>query len=218
MAMQWPGGPAGPVEPRGRQVPQPQGWPYGQSPVMRASHADRERAADVLKAGFAEGRLTKQELDDRLSRLNYAMTYAEIQPLISDLPQGPMPMTAMAAPQPVPVPPPLPPTFQPAPPRTTNGAATGALICGVLTVFTGGVAAIPAVILGHKARAEIRRTREQGDGMAVTGLVLGYLAMAFWALLILGSAVAAVTFDGTGTGGGNVETGVENEDQRADIP
>jgi len=34
------------------------------------------------------------------------------------------------------------------------------------------------VILGHLARAQIRRTGEAGDGMAVAGLVLGYLGIA----------------------------------------
>lgn len=38
----------------------------------------------------------------------------------------------------------------------------------------GGV--VP-VILGHLARAQIRRTGETGDGMAVAGLVLGYLGI-----------------------------------------
>ncbi|WP_165988273.1 DUF1707 and DUF4190 domain-containing protein [Streptomyces sp. YIM 98790] len=169
---------------------------------MRASDADRERAADVLKAGFAEGRLTKQELDERLTRLQYAMTYAEIQPLIADLPQGPMPMAVAQ-----PAPPPVPMASVP-PPRPTNGTATASLICGIFTVFTGGLSAVPAVVLGHKARAEIRRTRQQGDGMAVAGLVLGYLAMAFWALFVLVTAVAAVSLDG-GIDSGSVDVGVE---------
>jgi hypothetical protein len=76
-----------------------------------------------------------------------------------------------------------------APPPPTNGNATAALVCGLLTLFTGGVTSIPAVILGHKARAEIRRTGEQGDGQAITGLVFGYLSIAGWIVFILALVV-----------------------------
>jgi hypothetical protein len=163
-----------------------QGWqphgaqPYGQSSMMRASDADRERATDVLKAGFAEGRLRQSEFEDRLTRVQRANTYGELQALVADLPQGPghQPPPQQAyygpgRPMAMPLPPP------------TNGNATGALICGLLTLFTGGATGIPAVILGHKARAEIRRTGEQGDGQAITGLVFGYLSIAGWVIFIL---------------------------------
>jgi hypothetical protein len=39
------------------------------------------------------------------------------------------------------------------------------------------VAAIPAVILGHMARRQIRRTREGGDGLALASLILGYIGL-----------------------------------------
>ena len=41
------------------------------------------------------------------------------------------------------------------------------------------------MILGHKARAEIRRSGERGDGQALTGLILGWLAIGGWALFLL---------------------------------
>ena len=62
--------------------------------------------------------------------------------------------------------------YPPAPP--TNGLAIAALVCGV-GAFVTGVTFIPAIICGHLARREIRRTGEQGDGMAVAGLVCGYV-------------------------------------------
>ena len=37
------------------------------SPTMRAASADRERAVDVLKAGFTEGRLTQDEYNERMA-------------------------------------------------------------------------------------------------------------------------------------------------------
>jgi uncharacterized membrane protein len=168
-----------------------QGWQpygpqaYGQSSMMRASDADRERAADVLKAGFAEGRLQRQEFETRLTRVHQASTYGELQALVADLPQGPVQQHA----QPQPYYGPAHPVVMPPPPQT-NGNATAALICGLLTTVTAGLTSIPAVILGHKARAEIRRTGEDGDGQAITGLVFGYLGIAFWVILILAIVVA----------------------------
>jgi hypothetical protein len=57
---------------------------------MLAANADRERAIDVLKAGFAEGRLTKDEYDDRAARVHAARTYGQLGALIADLPTGPL--------------------------------------------------------------------------------------------------------------------------------
>lgn len=52
----------------------------------------------------------------------------------------------------------------------TNSLAVAALVFG----FVFPLIAIP---LGHIARRQISRTGEQGDGLAVVGLVLGYLAL-----------------------------------------
>ena len=76
-------------------------------------------------------------------------------------------------------------------PVVTNSSATGALVCGIMTPVTWGLTAIPAVILGHKARAEIRRSGERGDGQALTGLILGWLAIGGWALFLLVFILAA---------------------------
>ncbi|GHC70366.1 DUF1707 and DUF4190 domain-containing protein [Streptomyces flavofungini] len=148
---------------------------HGQ-PSMLAAHSDRERAVDVLRAGFAEGRLQQDEYERRVERAYQARTVGELGLLVADLPQGP------AAFQQAPVP--VPHTFLPVAPPT-NGKATAAMVCGIATFFTLGASAVPAVILGHIARAEIRRTHENGDGQAVAGLALGWLAIAGWALLLL---------------------------------
>jgi Domain of unknown function (DUF1707) len=55
---------------------------------MRASHADRNGVVDVLKAAFIEGRLTKDELDARLSQTLAARTHAELAALTADIPPG----------------------------------------------------------------------------------------------------------------------------------
>jgi len=55
-------------------------------PPQRASDADRDIAADVLCAAVADGRLTLDELDDRLGAALSARTITEIATLIADLP------------------------------------------------------------------------------------------------------------------------------------
>ncbi len=62
--------------------------PYG-SPPMPASEADRARAGDVLRAGFAEGRLNQQEFEARLDRVQRAGTDGELHSLVADLPHQP---------------------------------------------------------------------------------------------------------------------------------
>ena len=55
---------------------------------MRASTADLERSIEVLKTSFAEGRLTRQELDERLGLALVAAFFAELMALTEDLPVG----------------------------------------------------------------------------------------------------------------------------------
>ena len=74
----------------------PPGMPAGTVPAVNpawlAASADRERAVGVLRAGFAEGRLTQDELTDRVGRAYAARTYRELWALTADLPSGPLPV------------------------------------------------------------------------------------------------------------------------------
>lgn len=76
---------------------------YGPAPsYWLASTADRERAVDVLRAGFTEGRLTQAELDERVARAYASRTYGELGELTADLPVGPL--GALRSPGPGPTP------------------------------------------------------------------------------------------------------------------
>lgn len=55
---------------------------------MRASDADRERVANVLREAAGDGRLTMDELDERLDSVYAAKTYAELEPITHDLPDS----------------------------------------------------------------------------------------------------------------------------------
>jgi hypothetical protein len=53
---------------------------------VRASDAEREQAAELLRAGYGDGRLTLDELDERLAAGYAAKTRADLRSLTSDLP------------------------------------------------------------------------------------------------------------------------------------
>jgi hypothetical protein len=53
---------------------------------LRAAQADREQAITVLKAAYAQGRLTKDELEARAGQAFASRTYAELAALTADLP------------------------------------------------------------------------------------------------------------------------------------
>jgi len=57
-----------------------------QQPALRASDADRERVAVVLRDAAAEGRLTLEELSDRVASTYAARTSTELEQLTRDLP------------------------------------------------------------------------------------------------------------------------------------
>jgi type II secretory pathway pseudopilin PulG len=77
----------------------------------------------------------------------------------------------------------------------TDGKAVASMVLGFL--FFSWAAAIAAVILGHISRGEIRRSagRLQGSGMALTGLIFGYLGVSFLPMLIL-AAILIPNFAG----------------------
>jgi hypothetical protein len=184
------------VPPSGYQVP-PAGYPVPHgvyqsrmNSSMRAASADRERAVDVLKAGFTEGRLTQDEYNDRMGRAYSSRTYGELTALTADLPAGAMPAVWPTSA----------PVYQPS--MSTNSLARASLILGVAEFFSMGLTAIPAVICGHLAKSEMRQTGQRGDGMATAGLVLGYMAIIFWGIVVVLAILgAAISVAGAGGGG-----------------
>lgn len=71
-----------------------------------------------------------------------------------------------------------------------SGKAIASLICGVLFFLIPS--AIAAVILGHISLSEIRKSagRLTGEGMAITGLALGYLGLAIIPVALIIAAMA----------------------------
>jgi len=86
------------------------------------------------------------------------------------------------------------PTYRP----ITSTLAIVSMVFGILGwCILPFVGALIAVICGHLARSEIRRApmdaRMEGDGMAIAGLVLGYVQLAL-SVLVVGFIVLAVIF------------------------
>src|SRR3712207_706065 len=52
---------------------------------LRASDADRDQVATVLSTAYAEGRLTREEHDERLEQLLRAKTFDDLIPITNDL-------------------------------------------------------------------------------------------------------------------------------------
>jgi hypothetical protein len=139
---------------------------------MRAADADRDRVAGILSTAYSEGRLSKDEYDARLDSAMSARTFADLHSLVTDLPAA---RAAMAVPATE--------TAAVSPVATTNGMAMASFVCGLAQFMFGPLATIPAIVFGHMARSQIRRTGEKGAGLALAGLMLG------WGAVILGIVI-----------------------------
>ena len=137
---------------------------------MRTSDVDRDRVAERLSVAFSEGRLSKDEYDGRLENAFSARTYADLDQIVTDLPAARATVVT--------------------PVTRTNGLAMASLACGLAQFAFGPVAAIPAVVFGHVARQQIKRSGEQGAGLALAGLILGWVVI-LGVLLIVGVAMSA---------------------------
>jgi hypothetical protein len=145
-------------------------------PALRASDADREAVAERLRVASVDGRIDSEELEQRLSAVYSARWVADLDRLVADV-----------SPPPPPAPPAVYPVqyVQPYPVAATNGLAVASLISGFF--WLGWLGSFLAVIFGHIALSQIKASggRQQGDGLAIAGLVLGYMGLATLLLFVL---------------------------------
>jgi hypothetical protein len=81
-------------------------------------------------------------------------------------------------------------------PGSTNGLAVAALVLGIVGWIPCGFGSLLAVVLGFVARSQIRdsRGRQGGDGLALAGIILGFIGIGLWVLfLVLGAATGNST-------------------------
>jgi type IV pilus assembly protein PilA len=91
-----------------------------------------------------------------------------------------------AAAPPVAVPPPAP---APVVPEETSGKAVASLICGIINIFP---LCVVAIILGHISLSQISKSagRLKGRGLAIAGLVMGYLGLVAIPFILIVAAIA----------------------------
>ncbi|MET9496472.1 DUF1707 domain-containing protein [Streptomyces sp. NPDC006552] len=77
-----------------------QSAPAAEPTDLRASDADRDRIADILREALAEGRLDADEHAERIESVYRAKTVGELEPLVRDLPSAQSPRPAAAGPSP----------------------------------------------------------------------------------------------------------------------
>jgi hypothetical protein len=149
-------------------------------PELRASDADREAVAERLRTASIDGRIDSEELEQRLAQVYAARWVSELDRIVADV--VPPPPPAPPVPPPYAYPQPYA-TYQPAP--TTNGLAVASLVASFFWVLWFG--SFLAVIFGHVALSQIKQSggRQQGYGVAMAGLVLGYVELGFLALWVL---------------------------------
>ena len=152
------------------------------TPQLRASDADREAAVERLQRAAVEGRLDHEELDERLAAAYAARWTGDLDRLTADIVPAP---PRYPAPSPYPAPGyPMP--YAPA--KQTNGLAVASLVASLVWFFWLG--SIAAVVFGHVALSQIKKSNgtQSGEGMAIAGLVVGYLSLLFIVAAVLASA------------------------------
>jgi hypothetical protein len=111
---------------------------------LRASHADRERVIDSLKAAYVYGLVTKEEFEARVIQTFAARTHAELAVVTADIPAGLPP-----APPPLRPAPASPPAHAGLRPRERAVVAT-AVLAGLLffAAFFAGNSIVPPMLVG----------------------------------------------------------------------
>ncbi|EXX85325.1 hypothetical protein BG53_08985 [Paenibacillus darwinianus] len=89
---------------------------------------------------------------------------------------------------------------QPQPPKT-NGKSIAALVLGILSIvipYLGLIIGIIAIVFSSISLKEIKRSGEQGKGLAIAGLVCGIVGTALYAVIILIVLLAFSIFSSSG--------------------
>lgn len=79
--------------------------------------------------------------------------------------------------------------------RGTNGMAIGALVSAIAGALLCGVLSIVGAILGHVALNQIKQTGEEGRGMALAGVIIGWVAFVLSVLVIVLLVVIGISRD-----------------------
>ena len=95
----------------------------------------------------------------------------------------------------------------------TNGLAVASMVVSIIGALglccygAGGIVGLVGAILGHVSRKQIRERQEGGDGMALAGVIVGWISFglgilalaAFVVLVVIGVAAEDCYYDDSGT-------------------
>lgn len=81
------------------------------------------------------------------------------------------------------------PQWHPPAANGTNGLAVASLVCSIIGWFIPVILGLLAIIFGHIARGQIRQRKQGGDGLAIAGLVMGYIQVPIMGLSIAAAIV-----------------------------
>jgi hypothetical protein len=169
---------------------QPGNWPNESWPQHQQPYGDPNQQASGVPAspasGYdASGYPVQYSVDSYSGQGFQAQQPYSAQPYAAQVPaQQGYPgygYTTPAAAGPM-LPPPVP---------GTNGLAIAALVCSLAGLFMCGAPAIVGAILGHVARRQIRERGEQGDGLALAGIIVGWSVTG---LAIIGVVIYVIFF------------------------
>ena len=84
---------------------------------------------------------------------------------------------------------------QPQPVQGTNALAISSLVCGIIGWIIPILFSLLAIIFGHVARSQIKRSGQGGAGLALVGLILGYIQFVIMSLGLLAAIVLPAYHD-----------------------
>ena len=127
-----------------------------------------------LRVAAMEGRLDADELAERVSAAYSAKWCQQLDRLVADI-TPPAPYAPVVAP----------PRFV-QPVSSTNGLAIASLVFAV--VWFAWMGSVAAIVSGHVALRQIRARGQSGRGLAIAGLVIGYLELLTLAVALIAAA------------------------------
>ncbi|GAB0101116.1 hypothetical protein JMUB6875_00800 [Nocardia sp. JMUB6875] len=144
--------------------------PHWAGGYFLASDADRDRAIETLNQNFRAGRLTVEELSERIGRALNSRTCAELDVVMTGLPWQRAGLPG------------YPSYYTPAAPRS-KGMGITAFVLAVFG-FICGLTAVPAVILGLVALT-VDAERREDKGFAIAGLAVGLMWLTIFGWVFL---------------------------------
>ena len=83
-------------------------------------------------------------------------------------------------------------------PQMTNGLAVAAMVVSLVSLVTCPLIGIAGAIMGHVARRQVAVRHEEGAGMALTGIIVGWVATG---LMVVGVLIWIVVLAAAGSSG-----------------